>query len=271
MVQNFSKDINKRTEGADDKVVIQTLMEQARVTISQNRGLYLEGIARVYASHLSEGELRAAVKFFSSDAGRKWTTVQGAITKDTLKYAATMGGSLKTQIVQFHCRKVEAARLQNQEELITLRANAEIPPDSPAARGTLKTLMTYDYDLFVIGAGSGGVRAARMASQLGAKVVVAEEYRVGGTCVIRGCVPKKLFVYASHFSESFEDAAGFGWTLSEATFDWPTLLANKDKEIDRLNGIYIRNLEAAGVEIVHERAVLKDSPAPCIWSVRTGT
>ena len=119
--------------------------------------------------------------------------------------------------------------------------------------------MTYDYDLFVIGAGSGGVRAARMASQLGAKVVVAEEYRVGGTCVIRGCVPKKLFVYASHFSESFEDAAGFGWTLPEATFDWPTLLANKDKEIDRLNGIYIRNLEAAGVEIVHERAVLKDS------------
>ena len=119
--------------------------------------------------------------------------------------------------------------------------------------------MTYDYDLFVIGAGSGGVRAARMASQLGAKVVVAEEYRVGGTCVIRGCVPKKLFVYASHFSESFEDAAGFGWTLPEATFDWPTLLANKDREIDRLNGIYIRNLEAAGVEIVHERAVLKDS------------
>ena len=119
--------------------------------------------------------------------------------------------------------------------------------------------MTYDYDLFVIGAGSGGVRAARMASQLGAKVVVAEEYRVGGTCVIRGCVPKKLFVYASHFSESFEDAAGFGWSLPEATFDWPTLLANKDKEIDRLNGIYIRNLEAAGVEIVHERAVLKDS------------
>ena len=119
--------------------------------------------------------------------------------------------------------------------------------------------MTYDYDLFVIGAGSGGVRAARMASQLGAKVVVAEEYRVGGTCVIRGCVPKKLFVYASHFSETFEDAAGFGWTVPEPTFDWPALLANKDKEIDRLNGIYIRNLEAANVEIVHERAVLKDS------------
>ena len=107
VVQNFSKDINKRTEGADDKVVIQTLMEQARVTISQNRGLYLEGIARVYANHLSEGELRAAVKFFSSDAGRKWTTVQGAITKDTLKYAATMGGSLKTQIVRSTVEKLK--------------------------------------------------------------------------------------------------------------------------------------------------------------------
>ena len=117
--------------------------------------------------------------------------------------------------------------------------------------------MDFDYDLFVIGAGSGGVRAARMASQHGAKVIVAEEYRVGGTCVIRGCVPKKLFVYASHFSETFEDAAGFGWTVPKPTFDWHTLLANKDAEIDRLNGIYIRNLENSGVEIVEERAVLE--------------
>ncbi len=119
--------------------------------------------------------------------------------------------------------------------------------------------MAFDYDLFVIGAGSGGVRAARMASQHGAKVAVAEEYRVGGTCVIRGCVPKKLFVYASHFSETFEDAAGFGWTVPKPTFDWQTLLANKDAEIDRLNGIYIRNLENSGVEIFQERAVLEDA------------
>lgn len=119
--------------------------------------------------------------------------------------------------------------------------------------------MTFDYDLFVIGAGSGGVRAARMASQAGAKVAVAEEYRVGGTCVIRGCVPKKLFVYASHFSESFEDAAGFGWTVPKPTFDWKTLIANKDAEIDRLNGIYIRNLNAAGVEIIEDRAELADA------------
>ncbi|MBX3504384.1 MAG: glutathione-disulfide reductase [Parvibaculum sp.] len=117
----------------------------------------------------------------------------------------------------------------------------------------------YDYDLFVIGAGSGGVRAARIAATHGAKVAIAEEYRVGGTCVIRGCVPKKLFVYASHFSDEFEEAAGFGWTVGEARFDWKTLIANKDREIDRLNGIYIRNLEKAGVEIVNSRATVKDA------------
>ncbi len=117
----------------------------------------------------------------------------------------------------------------------------------------------FDYDLFVIGAGSGGVRAGRMAASHGAKVAVAEEYRVGGTCVIRGCVPKKLFIYASHFSEYVEDAAGYGWSIDEGTFNWSTLIANKDKEIDRLNGIYIRNLEASGVEIFQSRATLQDA------------
>ena len=119
--------------------------------------------------------------------------------------------------------------------------------------------MSFDYDLFVIGAGSGGVRAARMSAGHGAKVAVAEEYRVGGTCVIRGCVPKKLFVYASHFAEEFEDAAGFGWTVADSKFDWPTLVKNKDAEIDRLNGIYIKNLEASGVEILQGRAIVKDA------------
>ncbi len=119
--------------------------------------------------------------------------------------------------------------------------------------------MSYDYDLFVIGAGSGGVRAARMSASYGAKVAIAEEYRVGGTCVIRGCVPKKLFVYASHFAEEFEQAAGFGWQVGASHFDWPTLIANKDAEINRLNGIYIRNLEASGVDILNGRAVLKDA------------
>jgi glutathione reductase (NADPH) len=117
----------------------------------------------------------------------------------------------------------------------------------------------FDHDLFVIGAGSGGVRAGRIAARYGARVAVAEEYRVGGTCVIRGCVPKKLFVYASKFAEEFEDAVGFGWSTEKVSFDWATLVANKDKEIDRLNKAYVRNLEASGAEIIQERATL-DGP-----------
>ncbi len=119
--------------------------------------------------------------------------------------------------------------------------------------------MNFDYDLVTIGAGSGGVRASRIAAKHGAKVLVAEEYRVGGTCVIRGCVPKKLFVYASRFAEEFEDAVGFGWTTEKVAFDWWTLVGNKNTEIDRLNKAYIRNLEASGAELVEERAELVDA------------
>src|ERR1700712_4692634 len=115
----------------------------------------------------------------------------------------------------------------------------------------------YDYDLFVIGGGSGGVRASRMAALAGKRVALAEESRMGGTCVIRGCIPKKLFVYASQFAEDFEDAAGFGWTVGKPSFDWPTLIANKDKEIARLEGMYTKNVKAAGVEIFADRAVFE--------------
>ncbi len=118
--------------------------------------------------------------------------------------------------------------------------------------------MTFDYDLFVIGAGSGGVRASRISSSLGARVAIAEEYRVGGTCVIRGCVPKKLLVYASHFSEDFHDAEGYGWTVGETTHSWPKLIANKDKEIDRLNGIYHNILKNNNVTLYNGRAMLLD-------------
>jgi glutathione reductase (NADPH) len=117
----------------------------------------------------------------------------------------------------------------------------------------------FDVDLFVIGGGSGGVRAARIAAGYGAKVMVAEEYRMGGTCVIRGCVPKKLFVIGSHFRQDIEDAAGFGWTVPDVCFDWPTLVANKDKEIARLEGIYVANVEKTGARIVKTRAVLEDA------------
>lgn len=118
--------------------------------------------------------------------------------------------------------------------------------------------MTYDYDLFVIGGGSGGVRASRMAAAQGARVAVAEEYGFGGTCVIRGCIPKKLFVYASHFGEAFEDAFGFGWTVPTRKFDWATLVANKDKEIARLADLYRQNVMKSGAEIIMERAELLD-------------
>ncbi|MFN0219518.1 MAG: glutathione-disulfide reductase [Hyphomicrobium sp.] len=114
----------------------------------------------------------------------------------------------------------------------------------------------FDYDLFVIGAGSGGVRAARIAASHGAKVAIAEEFRFGGTCVIRGCVPKKLLVYASRFSDDFSDAVGFGWRVSPATFDWPSLIAAKDKEIARLEGVYRSVLARSSVEVFHERASL---------------
>ena len=117
----------------------------------------------------------------------------------------------------------------------------------------------HDVDLFVIGAGSGGVRAARIASSYGAQVMIAEEFRVGGTCVIRGCVPKKLLVYASRFSHEFEDAAGFGWSVPEPTFSWPTLIANKDREIDRLEAAYVSTLERFKVQIVRARAVIEDA------------
>ena len=105
----------------------------------------------------------------------------------------------------------------------------------------------FDCDLFVIGGGSGGVRAARIAAGYGARVLLAEEYRLGGTCVIRGCVPKKLLVLASRFSHDFEEAAGFGWTVEGASFDWPTLISNKDKEIARLEAAYAANLTRANV------------------------
>lgn len=116
----------------------------------------------------------------------------------------------------------------------------------------------FDYQLFVIGGGSGGVRAARISANLGAKVAIAERFRYGGTCVIRGCVPKKLLVYAAQFAESFEDAAGFGWQGAEARFSWPALRAAKDKEIARLSGLYERNLSQANVDVFHGEARLVD-------------
>ena len=116
----------------------------------------------------------------------------------------------------------------------------------------------FDYDLFTIGAGSGGVRASRLSSMMGAKVAVAEEYRPGGTCVIRGCVPKKFMVYASGFGKGFKQAEGYGWSADNVRFDWPTFRDAMNAEVDRLSGIYSRNLANAGVELIHDRAEIVD-------------
>lgn len=118
--------------------------------------------------------------------------------------------------------------------------------------------MSFDFDLFVIGGGSGGVRAARLTAAEGFRVGLAEEYRMGGTCVIRGCVPKKLMVYASEFSDAFENAEGFGWSVGKTGFDWSKLIAAKDTEIARLEGLYRGNLENTGVECFNARAELVD-------------
>ncbi len=130
----------------------------------------------------------------------------------------------------------------------------------------------YDYDLFTIGAGSGGVRASRLASQTGARVAVAEEDRIGGTCVIRGCIPKKLFVYASEYSQHFHDAVGFGWTVEWARFDWPKLRDNVQGEVSRLSGIYEANLDKAGVETIPDRAeIIGPNTIRLVGSGRTVT
>src|SRR5437763_5631895 len=125
-------------------------------------------------------------------------------------------------------------------------------------RGMLTSMTRFDVDLFVIGGGSGGVRAARVAAEHGARVAIAESDQWGGTCVIRGCVPKKLLVYASEISRTLDDARGQGWTIPAATFDWPAFVAAKDKEITRLSALYVDRLRAGGAQIFEGAARLAD-------------
>jgi glutathione reductase (NADPH) len=129
----------------------------------------------------------------------------------------------------------------------------------------------YDYDLFVMGAGSGGVRVARMASDQGVKVVIAEQHYLGGTCVNAGCVPKKLFVYASQFQSQFDAAAGFGWTVGKSTFNWASLITNKNKEIARLHAVYYSLLHKSGVRIITGKAQVLDAHTVAVDGVQYST
>jgi glutathione reductase (NADPH) len=150
-----------------------------------------------------------------------------------------------------------------------------MPQHDPFESGIHAAMPKPDVDLFVIGGGSGGVRAARIAATHGAKVMLAEEFRLGGTCVVRGCVPKKLFVNASRFGDLFDDAGAFGWTVPDAKFDWPSLVDATEREISRLETLYRRSQEQAGVDVVRSRAVIEDAHTVRILAedrvVRAGT
>ena len=194
-------------------------------------------------TRFTEQELKETLAFYKSPIGKKVLAEEPVLRRPHHERSAGLGDQAE---------RGSAAALP--------RRNAQARPRALIAERAVREPMSdFDVDLFVVGAGSGGVRAARIAAAYGARVMVAEEYRVGGTCVIRGCVPKKLLVYASRFADEFEDAAGYGWTVGEPVFDWATLIANKDREIDRLEAAYVANLERSGAKIVRSRAVLEDA------------
>ena len=199
----------------------------------------VDATARIYATHFTEPELKQLLAFYQSPVGRKALVEEPKVVQESMASAGAWGDNLSAGSHWRHARGNEETR----PRYVTRRSN----------------MADHDVDLFVIGGGSGGVRAARIAAEHGARVMVAEEYRLGGTCVIRGCVPKKLLVYASRFRGEFEDAAGFGWTVSQTAFDWATLIANKDREIARLEAAYGATLNKAGVKVAKSRAVLVDA------------
>ncbi len=181
-----------------------------------------EGMAKIYASEFTEQELKDLVDLLQISAGAE--TAVGGAEGDSAEHGIhepVGAGVCRTGQCRIPRRDAQARQANL---IVAIQTRSRL------------TMAEFDVDLFVIGGGSGGVRAARIAAGYGARVVVAEEYRMGGTCVIRGCVPKKLFVIGSHIHQEIEDAAGFGWSIPAVTFDWPTLIANKDKEIARLEG-----------------------------------
>ena len=210
-------------------------------------------LARIWASGFSDEEMQELIDFYSTDTGKKFANALPQLLAVQTAAAQEWGKSVSEELnakVQAGAPRGHGGRAGGAAERHRRAGRA-----GDAARRS-NSPMAYDYDLFVIGAGSGGVRAARKAAETGARVAIAEADRVGGTCVIRGCMPKKLLVYASQFREEFEDSAAYGWSVGPAEFDWPTLIANKDKEIARLEGVYRANLAKAGAELIETRAVL---------------
>ena len=207
--------------------------------------------AKIYARGMSEDELKATAAFFNSSAGKKVCRRP----TDHARPARGRHAGLDAGDVELHDearagRKWKRRATSSERLGLKRRCRRGV-----RIAGENEAMSTPDkVDFFVVGAGSGGVRSARIAAGYGAKVVVAEDHRVGGTCVIRGCVPKKLYVYASRFADDFADAAGFGWTVGASRFDWPDLVAAKEKEITRLSGLYRANLEKAGASLVEGRA-----------------
>ena len=213
---------------------------QLRTEFAPRRDELLTEAARRYAARFTEAELKEMVTFFKSPLGKKMIAQEPQVLDETFSFVQQQFG---------------AARRRRGDEPLPRRDEEE----GAQSLSRCIAMSEFDTDLFVIGGGSGGVRAARIAAGYGARVMLAEEFRVGGTCVIRGCVPKKLLVYASRFSHAFEDAEGYGWTVGATSFDWATLIANKDKEIARLEAAYTANLTRSNVTIVKTRAVLEDA------------
>ena len=229
-----------------------------------------EGMAKIYASEFTEQELKDLVTFYKSPLGQKLLAAEPRAIQYSMAYMNQWAqqfrrdGQRRVPRRDAQARQADLKHAERMREVAISQMDMRSLPLAITigmrhSRDRGADMAEFDVDLFVIGGGSGGVRAARIAAGHGARVMVAEEYRMGGTCVIRGCVPKKLFVIGSHIHHEIEDAAGFGWTIPQATFDWPTLIANKDKEIARLEGIYTTNVEKSGARIVKTRAVFEDA------------
>jgi glutathione reductase (NADPH) len=222
-------------------------------------------MAQVYANEFTEQELKDLVNFYKSPLGQKLLSSEPRAIQFSMSYMNQWAQSLPRSSRPVPRRDEEARqgylslRIASSEWKRAHRVSLPFAIRHPRLRGTGLTMAEFDVDLFVIGGGSGGVRAARIAAGYGARVMVAEEYRMGGTCVIRGCVPKKLFVIGSHVRHEIEDAAGFGWTIPTSPSTGRRSVANKDKEIARLEGIYAANVEKTGARIAKTRAVLEDA------------